>query len=98
MVFSLIVINNLAATDQALQAITAIHHKSEASISALQQPKTAIISPVHQYKNNMNTHFHRMGFSVEHPTVLSVRIRNLPLCVLVRVDQIRVLEDLGEEE
>jgi hypothetical protein len=39
-----------------------------------------------------------MGFSVEYPTVLPIRVRNLPLGVLVRMDHVCVLEHLGEEE
>jgi hypothetical protein len=39
-----------------------------------------------------------MSLSVEHPTILSVGTCNLPLGVLIRVDQIRVLEHFGEEK
>jgi hypothetical protein len=39
-----------------------------------------------------------MGFSVEYPAVLPIRIRNLPLGVLVRMNQVCVLEHFGEEE
>jgi hypothetical protein len=39
-----------------------------------------------------------MGLSVEHPGVLPIGTRNLELGVLIRVDQVRVLEHFGEEE
>lgn len=39
-----------------------------------------------------------MRLSIEHPSVLPTRTRNLELSVLIRVDQIRVLEHFGEEE
>ena len=39
-----------------------------------------------------------MGLSIEYPGVLPIGTRNLELGVLIRVDQVRVLEHFGEEE
>ena len=39
-----------------------------------------------------------MGLSIEYPGVLPIRTSNLELGVLIRVDQVRVLEHFGEEE
>jgi hypothetical protein len=39
-----------------------------------------------------------MGFSIEHPVVFSIRIGDLPLGVLVRMNHVCVLEHLGEVE
>ena len=39
-----------------------------------------------------------MRLSVEDPLVLPIRARNLELGILVCVDQVGVLENLGEEE
>jgi hypothetical protein len=39
-----------------------------------------------------------MSLSVEDPAILSISIRNLPLSVLIGMDQVRVLEHFGEEE
>ena len=39
-----------------------------------------------------------MRLSIKHPSVLSIRTRNLELSVLIRVNQIRVLEHFGKEE
>ena len=39
-----------------------------------------------------------MRLGVEHPGVLPIGARDLELGVLIRVDQVRVLEHLGEEE
>ena len=39
-----------------------------------------------------------MRLSIKHPSVLSIRTRNLELSILIRVDQVRVLEHLSEEE
>ena len=39
-----------------------------------------------------------MRLSIEHPSVLPIRARNLELSVLIRVDQVRVLEHFGEKE
>ena len=39
-----------------------------------------------------------MRLSIKHPSVLSIRTRNLELSILIRVDQVRVLEHFGEEE
>jgi hypothetical protein len=39
-----------------------------------------------------------MGLSVEHPGILPIRTRNLELSILIRVDQVRVLEHFSEEE
>jgi hypothetical protein len=39
-----------------------------------------------------------MRLSIKHPSVLPIRTRNLELSILIRVDQVRVLEHFGEEE
>lgn len=39
-----------------------------------------------------------MRLSVKHPSVLPIRTRNLELSILIRLNQVRVLEHLGEEE
>ncbi len=39
-----------------------------------------------------------MRLGVEHPGILPIGARDLELGVLIRVDQVRVLEHLGEEE
>jgi len=39
-----------------------------------------------------------MGLGIENPGVLPIGTRNLELGVLIRVDQVRVLEHFGEEE
>jgi len=39
-----------------------------------------------------------MRLSVEHPLILPLLTRNLILGIQIRVDQISVLENLGEEE
>jgi hypothetical protein len=46
----------------------------------------------------MNTHPHRMRLSVEHPSILPIRTRNLELSILICVDQVRVLEHFSKEE
>jgi len=44
------------------------------------------------------THHERMRLGVEHPRVLPILARNLVLGIQIRVDQVSVLEHLGEEE
>ena len=39
-----------------------------------------------------------MRLSIEHPLILPLLTRNLILSIHIRVDQISVLENLGEEE
>jgi hypothetical protein len=48
--------------------------------------------------NGFSSDLHRMGFSIEHPAVFPIRIRDLPLGVLVRMNHVCVLEHFGEEE
>lgn len=71
--------------------------------SALQQPATTTKRQPHPHQSDRKgisnaTHPHRMRLGVEHPGVLPIGTRDLELGVLVRVDQVRVLEHLGEEE
>lgn len=39
-----------------------------------------------------------MGLGIEDPAVRAIRVRHLPLGILVRVNHVRVLEHFGEEE
>lgn len=39
-----------------------------------------------------------MGLSIEDPAVRAIRVRHLPLGILIRVDHVRVLEHFGKEE
>ena len=39
-----------------------------------------------------------MGLSIEYPGVFPIRTSDLELGILIRVDQVRVLEHFGEEE
>ena len=39
-----------------------------------------------------------MRLSIKHPSVLPIRTRNLELSILIRVDQVRVLEHFSKEE
>jgi hypothetical protein len=39
-----------------------------------------------------------MRLRIKHPSILPLRPGNLPLCILIRVNQIRVLQYLSEEE
>lgn len=39
-----------------------------------------------------------MCLGVEDPAVLAIRVRDLPLGTLVRMDHVSVLKDFGEEE
>ena len=54
--------------------------------------------PIEPKQKISSTHHEWMRLSVEHPLILPLLTRNLILGIQIRVDQISVLENLGEEE
>jgi hypothetical protein len=64
--------------------------------SNLQQQLLA--HPANPTRNQSNTHPHRMRLGIEHPSILPIRTRNLELSVLIRVNQVCVLEHFSKEE
>jgi len=72
--------------------------------SAHQQPATekkqsaSRCYTIEPKQKNSFTHHERMRLSVEHPLVLPLLTRNLILGIQIRMNQVSVLENLGEEE
>lgn len=96
-VSSTIVTHN-TATNQTLHAQIALHGQLKVLKSVHRRPVAMGVSSNSANKKLSTTYPDRMRLGVEHPAVLPICIRNLPLGVLVCVDQVGVLEHFGKEE